>query len=76
MTEPSHRTSENDLDQRLKVAREAASYKAWADIFSALTEQQRQHLARLLAHKWHISGVVIRNKNDGCDCRSVIGDAT
>lgn len=69
-------TSDRELEFRLKVAREAAAYKAWADIFSALTEQQREHLARMLAHKWHISGVVIRNTNEGRDYRTVIGDAT
>jgi len=57
-----------DSDEaRLQSAREAARYEAWRELFAHFDEQQRERLARLLAHKWHIGGVVLRNTEGGRD---------
>ena len=64
------------LEARLKIAREAASYKAWCDMLAAFTQEQREHLARLLAHDWWISSVTLRQTEDGRDyTHTVTGEA-
>lgn len=57
-----------DADEaRLQAAREAARYQAWCELFAHFDETQRERMARLLAHKWHIGGVVLRNTEGGRD---------
>lgn len=50
---------------RLIEARRAAAYAAWLDLFSRFDDKQRRMLANLLAHKWHIASVTIKNTEEG-----------
>ncbi len=45
----------------------AVRYKAWTDLLAAFTQKQRHHIATLLAHKWHIGSLTLRNTNEGRD---------
>jgi hypothetical protein len=62
MSDPSVRLESED--PRLQVVRDAAAYKAWRDMLSKFSDQQRQHVAMLLAHDWLITGVTLSH-DDG-----------
>lgn len=68
---------------RLKIAREAATYKAWCDLLEAFTETQRQHIANLMAHEWKIVAIDIQSKHgepptpiEGCKNRKLVDNVT
>lgn len=42
------------------VARAVGRESAWQDLMRRFTQQQRRHLANLLAHKWTIEAIEIR----------------
>lgn len=52
-------------DIRHRVA--AIRYAAWLDLLARFTKEQREKIARLLAHKWHIGGITLRNTTEGRD---------
>lgn len=59
-------------DKRLEIARAAAREGAWRDLLAAFTDKQRQHIAMLLAHHWHIGSVVLRNTTEGRDYSNTV----
>jgi hypothetical protein len=64
----SERSSDSSPSEALlKAAREAARYQAWCDLLARFDQKQREHIARLLAHKWHIGSIVLRNTEGGRD---------
>lgn len=50
----------------------AVRHAVWVDLLAAFTQAQREHIARLLAHKWHIGGLTLRNTNEGRDYTEVV----
>jgi hypothetical protein len=57
--------TEEQLQHRLKLAREAERYRVWGDVFRRFTSAQRRHIANLMAHDWTLSVVEIQSRYAG-----------
>jgi hypothetical protein len=62
-----HTPGSDSGEALLEAAREAARYQAWCDLLAHFDQKQREHVARLLAHKWYVGSLVLRNTEDGRD---------
>lgn len=55
----------------VQLARDAATYAAWLDLFCRFTPAQRKDFANLLAHDWTISAVEFESEYGGTPNRKV-----
>ncbi|WUR15663.1 hypothetical protein E7V67_011340 [[Empedobacter] haloabium] len=40
----------------------AAEYKAWLELMREFSGDDRRHVAKLLAHKWHVTGLILQSE--------------
>jgi hypothetical protein len=59
MAEPIY--TEEQYQDRLKIARDLARAMAWRDIFEVFSDHHRRHFANLMAHGYKVVGIELQH---------------
>lgn len=63
-----------DRENVLSTAREVSAYRAWLEFMERFSQEQRQHVAMLLAHDWKIVALGMKSPHNG-EVAMITGEA-